>query len=276
MTSREILIYLAVKHKGDWESIHDDFQTSVSEDGTQKYKYEEDFDENKAKKLISNIKSSAVTILDEEYPEDLKNITRPPYVLFYHGDISLLKRPNKLAVVGSRHCSDYGLEETNRFVKELCKDFVIVSGNALGVDVCAHRACLESGGKTIAVLGSGINVCYLKDNLDVYEACKKNNLVISEYPNNVEPQPKNFPTRNRIIVGISDALLVTEGKSVSGTKITALLMADKNGNVCCIPTRLHEDSICNALIKGGAFLVEEPEDVYDVANVRPTRPVFEK
>lgn len=276
MTSREILIYLAVKHKGEWDPIFDDLQTRPKEDGTFEPKYVEDFNEKDAMKLVNSVKSSVITILDEEYPDDLKQGTKPPFVLFYHGDISLLKRPNKLAVVGSRHCSDYGLEETQRFVKELCKDFVIVSGNALGVDVCAHRACIDAGGKTIAVLGSGINVCYLEDNLDVYEACKKNHLVISEYPNSVEPQPKNFPQRNRIIVGISDALLVSEGKNISGTKITACLMASKNGNVCCIPTRLHEDSICNTLIKDGAYLVEEPIDIYELTHVRPTRPVFEK
>lgn len=274
MNSSEILIYLAIKFKGNWKEIFEtiELQKQVEEDPSIK----NPIDMDEAVKLLKNIKSSVVTILDPEYPEDLKMVTRPPFVLFYHGDISLLTKEKKLAVVGSRKCSEYGINNTINFVKELCKDFVIVSGLAYGVDATAHRTCIENGGKTIAVLGCGINVCYIKDNLDIYNACKKGHLIISEYPDDTAPDPLYFPIRNRIIAGLSDTLLVTEGKNNSGTKITALLMADKNGNVCCIPTTIDNDSICNTLIKDGAYLVETPLDVYEVAGIVPRRPIFEK
>lgn len=273
MNDREILIYYAIKHKGNWNEIFEEVSKANPPEGEEKP--ENTIDEKEAKQLLKNIKSKAVTILDEEYPDPLKFITRPPFVLFYHGDISLLSKKN-LAVVGSRKCTEYGVSNTIKFVKELCKDFVIVSGLALGIDSVAHRTCIENGGKTIAVLGCGINVCYLKENQDIYDECKKNHLVISEYPDDTLPCPENFPIRNRIIVGISEVLLVSEGKNASGTKITAMLMAGKNGNVCCIPTTIDNDSICNTLIKDGAYLVETPLDVYEVARVVPKRPIFEK
>ena len=270
MNSREILIYYAIKYKGNWDLIFDAVNV------VQNPESKTEIDEDEAKKVLKNVNSPVITILDEEYPDSLKQITKPPFVLFYHGDISLLKKENKCAVVGSRKCTEYGLYYTNEFVKKLCNDFVIVSGLAYGIDAAAHRSCIHYQGKTIAVLGCGINVCYIKDNLDIYEECKKTHLVISEYPDDTPPNPLNFPIRNRIIVGISDVLLVSEGKNASGTQITALLMANKNGNVCCIPTTIDNDSICNTLIKDGAFLVATPEDVYEVARVIPKRPIFEK
>ena len=166
--------------------------------------------------------------------------------------------------------------QTKLFAKELSKDFVIISGLAMGVDAIAQRTAVESGGKTIGVLGNGLDKYYLKDNEDLFNECKKNHLVLTEYPDGVEPTPRAFPVRNRIIAGLCDTLLVTEGKVSSGTSITAMLMLQKNGNVCCIPTRIGEESICNRLISQGAFLVEKPEDIYYIADVPIKKPVFEK
>ena len=265
MEAREILLYWSLKYLGNWDHIYSALQTK------------EEFDEKEAKELIKKVKSDFFTFLDEDYPESLKDMYKPPFVLYYHGDISLISDThNKLAVVGARKCTTYGEETTKKFVEELCKDFVIVSGLAYGIDAAAHRSSIENGGKTVAVLGNGINFCYIEDNKDIYEECKKSHLVISEYPDLVEPLPCHFPVRNRIIAGLCETLLVTEGKVASGTQVTALLMTRKNGNVCCIPTRIGEDSICNRLISEGAYLVETPEDVYDVANVVKKKPIFEK
>ncbi len=264
MESREILLYLALKHKGDWNPIYEDISKHV------------EINHEEAEKLISTVKSSFITILDEEYPESLKNAYKPPFVLFYYGDISLISdKNNKIAVVGSRKATKYGKEMTETMVKGISKDFVIVSGMAIGIDAAAHRAAISSGGKTIGILGNGIDFHYLEENKDIYEECKKNHLVISEYPGDTPPSPACFPIRNRIIAGLCNNLLVTEGKVRSGTQITALLMTQKSGNVCCVPTRAGEDSICNHLIKEGAYLVETIDDIYVFTGVTPQKPIFE-
>ena len=264
MKSREILIYLAIIHRGDWDRIYN----AVSA--------KDYIDEKEAMKVINSIKCSCITVLDENYPAGLREMAKAPFVLFYYGDISLINDSNnKLAVVGSRKCSEYGAKTTKDFVSELCKDFVIVSGLAYGIDTIAHRTAMENGGKTIAVLGNGIDICYIEDNKDIYEECKKNHLVISEYPSDVPPCPIYFPIRNRIIAGICQTLLVTEGKIASGTQITAMLMAQKSGDVCCVPDKIGTNSICNRLISEGAYLVETPEDVYDAARVVRKKAVFE-
>ena len=263
MNSREILLYLSMKYYGDWNQIYGAIQSK------------EEPEEDDVRKAVEQCNSSFLTILDEEYPESLRRITKPPFVLFYHGDISLIgDKKNKLAVVGSRDYSEYGHKVTVDFVSALAKDFVIISGLARGIDAIAHRTAIESGGKTVAVLGNGINICYLEQNQDIYDECKKNHLIISEYPDQVKPCPFNFPIRNRIIAGLCESLLVTEGKINSGTQITALLMAQKDGNVCCVPTRVGEESICNHLISDGAFLVETPQDIYDITHVVSKKTIF--
>ena len=265
MESREILLYLAVKYKGDWDQIYMDLSGH------------KEIDEKEAKTLISKVKSNYLTILDEEYPESLRDTYKSPFVLFYYGDISLLSdKNNKIAVVGSRKYSEYGQEMTEMLVKGIAKDFVIISGMAYGIDAIAHRTAIENGGKTIGVLGNGIDFHYLEENKDLYEECKKNHLIISEYPGTTPPNQKYFPVRNRIIAGLCYNLLVTEGKIKSGTQITAFLMVQKSGNVCCVPARAGEESICNYLIKEGAYLVETAEDIYIATDVVQQKPIFEK
>lgn len=266
MKAREILLFYSMIYNGDWKAINQQLHEHSDEDP----------DEKEMKKVIKGVKSNYITCLDEEYPESLKQSKMPPFVLYYHGDISLLKKEPMLGVVGTRKCSPYGIEQTEKLVGELSNDFVIVSGMALGIDACAHRTAIKSGGRTIAVLGCGINLCYLDKNLDIYENCKTKNLVISEFPDMVQPSTTTFPIRNRIIVGLSDVLLIPEGKMNSGTQVSAFLMAEKNGNVCCVPTRNGEDSLCNHLISSGAYITETANDVYEVAHVRPKRSIFEK
>ncbi len=250
-------------YKGNWDKIYEAISLM------------EDFDEEKAKKLIANPKSKVVTIFDDDYPQQLKFIQKPPFVLYYHGDISIIKDKYKaVSIVGSRKYSTYGEKVTRYFAKELSKELVIVSGMALGIDGIAHRACIENGGKTVAVLGCGINVCYPPKNLDIYDEIKKNHLLISEHPDLTPPTPYSFPIRNRIIAALSNCLLVTEGKRNSGTSITAHLTLEGGGNVCCVPTRIGENSVCNHLISYGAALVETPEDVYYEMDYRKNETAF--
>ena len=263
MNSRENLLYLSLKHNGDWQKIYEDLLAHI------------ELDEKEVQELNKTVASKYITILDEDYPESLRRMCKPPFVLYYHGDLSLISDLNyKIAVVGSRKVSDYGKEATEYLVKDLAKDFIIVSGLAYGVDSIAHQTAIDNNGKTIAVLGCGINVCYLEQCRDLYEKIKEKHLLLSEYPNDVEPKPIYFPIRNRIIAGLCENLLVTEGKIHSGTQITALMMLAKDGNVCCVPSHIREDSVCNYLISQGAFLVESAEDIYYIAGVVSKKPVF--
>lgn len=263
MEAREILIYLSTIKKGDWNLIYEAI--------IEKFVCEEE----EVKKVVKNLKSKVVTILDDKYPEQLKYAKKPPFVLYYHGDLSIIQDKRKaISVVGSRKNSEYGEKVTIDLVKQLCKELVIVSGMARGIDGIAHRACIENGGKTVAVLGCGINVCYPASNLDIYDQMKKKHLILSEYPDLTEPCPLYFPIRNRIIAALSDCLLITEGQRNSGTSITASLTLESGGNVCCVPTRIGENSICNYLISYGAALIETVDDIYLEMNYRKRETAF--
>ena len=211
MTNREYLLYWSLKFQGDWDKIYEAVAQKT------------EIDEKEFKSVISKFSGNYITALDRDvYPNSLFQATKPPFVLYYRGDISLLSdNNNKLAVVGSRKFSEYGQEVTERFVSKLCKDFVIVSGLAIGIDSIAHTTANNNGGKTIAVLGNGIDFIYIKENIELYEELCKKQLVISEYPPGTQAHQDNFPIRNRIIVALSQNVLVTEGKLKSGTQITA-------------------------------------------------------
>lgn len=263
MESRKILAYLSLKHRGDWDKIFEEISLKKK------------VNEKCVERALMNIHSQYVTIVDEDYPESLRTITKPPFVLFYHGDISLIKNKGKcLSVVGARECTEYGAEVTKLFVKDLCKHLVIVSGMALGIDGISHRTALENNQKTVAVLGCGVNVCYPPDNLDIYDQIRKKGLLISEYPNLTQPAPYKFPIRNRIVAGLSSCLLVTQAELNSGTSITATLTLEQGGNVCCVPTRIGENSLCNHLISYGAFVAESSEDVLDVMKITVPSRIF--
>ena len=263
MNSRETLIYFSLKYKGDWENIYNALSSK------------EEIDEKEAKKLLSTLTTKAITCLDDEYPETLKPISRPPFVLYYYGNIKLLDCKFKsIAVVGARKCTEYGLMCTDLIVKNLCKELTIISGLALGIDARAHECALINKGNTIAVLGSGINRLYPSDNEELYERIKKEGLVISEYPEYTEPTLKTFPARNRIVAGLTNVAFIPEAKKRSGSSITAGLVLDAGGYVCCCPDRVPEDSLCNFLIKYGARLVESADDIFDEIGYQKYEPVF--
>lgn len=265
METRNYLIYLAIVHRGDYDKIYEAIR------GKEVLPSEEEM-----MNTIKTMKCRCITILDEDYPEYLKiKVYRPPFVLFYYGDISLLKDDMKnVAFVGSRSCTAYGKEMTKTLVEGLCPDYNIVSGLAAGIDSSAHFACVNKLGKTIAVLGSGIDVCYPAENRDLYEQIKQKGLIISEYPNDTEPCANHFPIRNRLIVGLSRALVITQAKKHSGTSISAAIALDAGKDVCCVPYPATENSLCNRLLKYGAYLVESVNDLDDILNKSKVEPVF--
>ena len=250
MNVRENIIATAVYHGGDWLKILDAL--------TRK----EFLPPEDVIRINRELKCGVVTLLDREYPEYLRHITKPPIVLFYEGDLSLIKEPfDCLAVVGTRHPTTRGERITREIVKETCKRYITVSGLASGVDRIAHLTTIENGGKTVAVLGSGIDCCYPSENQDIFNIIKKDHLLISEYPPGCPPRNDNFPTRNRLIAMFSRGILITESAVRSGTSITASYGLEYGRNIMCVPSENIEYSGCNKWIKTGAYLVENADDV---------------
>jgi DNA protecting protein DprA len=255
ITGREILLFLTYKYKSNWDLIMDAIRRR------------DDVDEADIKRVNALVKSDFVTLVDEDYPEGLKKIAQPPFVLFYKGDKSLFKWGNhhKISVVGSRQCSQYGIESTKVIVKNLPNDYLIISGLAKGIDAVSHESALEAKLKTIAVLGDGLSKFYPKENISIFNKIVENGgLVVTEYFDDVSPEPENFINRNRIIAGLCDFLLVTEAYERSGTSITVNQALTFGKDVGCVPYEISKKSICNALIKEGAYLIESAEDIIKI------------
>lgn len=212
------------------------------------------------------IRNSAVNVLlysDPAYPVLLKEIADPPLVLFYLGDLSLLNNTS-VGVVGARNCTREGMSVAVNIVRGLTRAGVTsISGMAKGIDRVVHLAGLEGPGSSIAVLGSGVDVPYPKGNLDLYDLLKDKGLIISEFMPGAEPMTFNFPVRNRIISGLSRAVLVVEAAVRSGTLITARHAAEQGRDVYAVPgSNVSETSEgCRDLIRRGATPVFTAEDV---------------
>ncbi|MBO8160202.1 MAG: DNA-protecting protein DprA [Thermosipho sp. (in: Bacteria)] len=215
----------------------------------------------KIEKGIYSEEFNLITYWDEEYPQHLKNIWNPPKFLFYKGNISFLKK-EAIAVVGSRKVSEYGRKVTAFFVNKLKEKFTIVSGMAYGVDSLAHWNALEN---TLAVLGSGINVCYPKSNYKLYRKIIENGCVVSEYYPWEFPRKEYFPMRNRIVAGLTKGVLIVEGKIKSGTMITAMYSLEFGKDVFVVPGSIFNENSegTNYLIKNGAIPVTRPEDIFE-------------
>lgn len=187
---------------------------------------------------MKNHKIELITLEDKEYPYKLKNIENAPIALYTLGNKELLKEQG-VAVVGSRTCSEYGKTMSQAFSYLLAKkNIVIISGIALGIDAFAHEGALIAEGKTIAVIGTGIDLIYPKENKDLlYKIVKNNGLIVSEYPLGTTPNKNNFPKRNRIISGLSDGVLVIEAREKSGALITVNYALDQGREIYAVPRK---------------------------------------
>lgn len=201
---------------------------------------------------------------DHRYPALLAELPDAPPLLFIDGDSSLLEQP-QLAMVGSRRASRPGLDNATAFARSLAGGgFVITSGLALGIDGAAHQGALDVGGKTIAVLGTGLQQLYPRRHLGLASRIVEGGgALVSEFPLDCPPQAANFPRRNRIISGLSLGVLVVEASPSSGSLITARLAAEQGREVYAIPGSIHHPGArgCHQLIRQGAALVESVEDV---------------
>jgi len=205
---------------------------------------------------FKNLGISKVGIFDKTYPYLLKQIYDPPTVLYYRGSLDCLNKKT-IAVVGTRKMTGYGKAVCEKFVKELVKfNLTIVSGLAKGIDSEAHKTAILENGQTVAILGSGLNEIYPPENKGLaMDIINGHGAVISEYPPDYSTQPGNFPSRNRIISGLSLATLVVEAAEDSGSQITARLALEQGREVFVIAP--------NDLIKDGARAVFEPGEILD-------------
>ncbi|MFC5696130.1 DNA-processing protein DprA [Pseudomonas sp. GCM10022186] len=203
---------------------------------------------------------------DPAYPALLAELANAPPLLFVAGDVALLERP-QLAMVGSRRASAAGLDTARAFARSLAGGgFVITSGLALGIDGAAHLGALESGGATVAVLGTGLERLYPNRHRGLAaRIVEAGGALVSELPLDCPPHPANFPRRNRIISGLSLGVLVVEASPSSGSLITARLAAEQGREVYAIPGSIHHPGArgCHQLIREGATLVETVEDILE-------------
>ena len=206
-----------------------------------------------------------VDINSKFYPERLRNISSPPKQLYCLGNLELLNYKNNIAIIGSRNCSFYGERAAKDFAFNLAKNNVcIVSGLAKGIDSFSHIGTLNAKGRTIAVLGSGLNNIYPKENEKLFQDIIKNDgLVITEYPLGTLALKQNFPARNRIISGLSEGVLVIEARKNSGTNITVEFALEQGKDVFVVPGNIYSKTSdgTNYLITEGAIPVLSYKDI---------------
>jgi DNA processing protein len=257
MKARDLLVYLSVKYEGDFSRM------------LEAIKNKEPADPKEIDKVVASLPEGVktLTILDEDvYPAALKQCLKCPLVLFYYGNLDLIKKDDKcVSYVGDKEASPLGLATATRLGTVAAKHgFTIVSSLAKGISETVMKAALKAGGKVVGVLGSGIDTCYPSSSKKLYEELKTKGLVISEYPPKTEPKMENFPMRNRIIAAISHSLVVGEAGPKSGCLITVGYALDMNKDVGCVPCAAGQESSCNKLIHDGAYLIDTDEDFLDL------------
>jgi len=218
-------------------------------------------EEKRARKYGARI----VTQVDEEYPEALKSIHDPPLALYVKGTLDAADR-HALAVVGSRRCTHYGTQVADRLSFQLAKQgYTVVSGLARGIDAAAHQGALKGGGRTLAVLGTGIDQVYPAEHAGLAEEIIGQGAVLTEFPVGFRPTRQSFPQRNRVVAGLVQGILVAEAARGSGALMTVDFANEFGRQVFAIPGRIDNPSAggCNELIQNGAKLVTDIDDILE-------------
>ena len=215
--------------------------------------------------LIQEYGCQMLTLYDAAYPASLKEIDTPPIVLYIRGELTP-EDSLSLSLVGSRDAKDYGRKASYRLSYQLAqRGLTIVSGLARGIDTAAHRGALEAGGRTIAVMGSGLSFIYPATNTDLAEKITESGALISEFPMETTPKPNNFPRRNRIISGLTLGTVVVEASNRSGALITARLAGEQGREVFAVPGEIFSElsTGTHRLINNGAKLVNTVDDLFN-------------
>ena len=250
MTKQELLAQYSWKYDGDWSSISKALST-MEEPGHEM------------------IQDRYITIFDEDYPKSLRRLRFPPWVLYYRGDLSLLKYPS-ITIVGSRKMNGYGKKMTELSASILADRFVLVSGLAKGVDAIVHRTAMGKKGKTIGVIGCGLNIRYPRENEYLYRRMEKEQLILSEYPSTTGVKKHHFPWRNRILAALSEGVIVTQAALKSGTMLTVNEALNLGKEVWCFPYLFNdpEDMGCNLLISQGANILYDDRPLRDLSPLK--------
>jgi DNA processing protein len=232
-------------------------EMEIFEKSRKNWNVEEEFYKLKEKQV------QFVTIFDSGYPKRLLQISSPPYALYYKGKLPS-EHEKTAAIVGARMCSPYGETMARKLAVTLVNaGYTIVSGMAKGVDSAGHRGALLVGGESYGILGCGVDVCYPREEIELYMNLQKQGGVISEFPIGTPPLPKQFPARNRIISGLSDVVIVVEAKEKSGSLITADMALEQGKDVFALPGPVNSTLSrgCNRLIHQGAGIILSPEEL---------------
>lgn len=223
---------------------------------------------DKAQQILNYCLKSGIAIIpqsDPRFPKALRTVDKP-IVLYASGDTDILEKTKTAGVIGARHAAEYSLRICSQFTSQLVrKGVVIVSGFAMGIDRCAHQACINAGGKTVAVLGCGIGFDYPKGSLPFQQQIAQNGIVISEYPPLSKPERGNFPHRNRLIASLSEKLLVVQASDKSGCLSTVSHALSQGKDVFVVPPRdifspQFQGQV--SLIRDGAQTAFEPGDLF--------------
>ncbi len=238
MDRRKKLAILSCMYHGDWDSIAKALQQNQEI-------------------MDMDIKEAYITIYDRQYPDCLRKLRFPPWVLFYQGDITLLEKP-MMTIIGSRMMDTYAKQLVEITVTNLRKRFVLVSGLAKGVDGYVHQIALEAG-HTIGVIGSGLDTTYPYENISLYKRMRKTDLILSEYPKGTGVRKHHFPWRNRILAALGQGLIVIEARIQSGTICTVneAIAINKEIYVFPHPFMSEKGMGCNKLIADGAQILYE-------------------
>ncbi|MCI1735047.1 MAG: DNA-protecting protein DprA [Bacilli bacterium] len=256
-TVRDVLLMLSNRFHGDWNSIY------------QAIKEKTPFTPDEIKAAYAKTTTNFFTLTDQEYPEAFKNQCNPPFVLYYYGNIELLKEPYLLTSIGTRSPTLYQSDMVYKLIRETEKELdnkvVVISGMAKGLDAISMKAAMSTHAPVISIIGSGIDNPYPSENKDIYEYCKNDNgLVLSEYPGGAEAKPDNFIFRNRMLAALGNVIFIGGGRNKSGTSASVRLALDCNKEILALPCNVTGDDLTNELIQDGARSVLSAKDLIDV------------
>lgn len=235
----------------------------------------DNFDFSEEKKDIENFEKKGIkfiSFLDKKYPEELKTISDPPIALFYKGELE--QGSINVSVVGTRRCSLYGKKVAEELSEYLSNSGItVISGLAYGIDSSAHIGALKGSGKTYAILGGGLNKIYPKSNLNLSKKIEKRGVLISEYFPDTVPRDYQFPERNRIIAGLSKAIVLVEAPEKSGALITVDFAIDFGREVFCVPGPINSKVSfgCHRIIKEGGNILTCYDDILDFLNIKKVK-----
>ncbi|MBR1572791.1 MAG: DNA-processing protein DprA [Lachnospiraceae bacterium] len=257
-----------IEKYGSAEGVYNEFNSKEDWVGILNVKQVENIEEARKYNLdlkyreFASYGESMVTVEDPEYPRDLFEVYDHPYGLYFLGELPEAQ-DEMVAMVGARCCSAYGKTMASEIGYNLgANGFVVVSGMAKGIDSASHEGCLQAGGRTVAVLGCGVDICYPAMNRKLYQKIIENGCVISEYPHGRQPLAGQFPSRNRIISGMSKSLVVVEARKKSGSLITVDFALEQGKDIYVVPGRITDKMSegCNRLINQGAQIITSSDD----------------